>query len=736
MTRNKDSKPMTRALTPLYIATIFLSAFLLFAVQPMVGKYLLPLLGGTPSVWNTAMVFFQLLLLAGYIYAHLLTKIKNPKVQAILHITLILAACISLPIALGNDPDATTDHPIQWQLQTMLGMAAAPFLMLSASAPLLQKWFSHTSHPDAHNPYFLYAASNIGSMLALLSYPFVVEPLLGLKEQSFIWAIGYGVLAVLFCLSAFSGNFKPQTESISTQPTVSTAWTTRLKWIFLAFCPSSLMLGYTTYITTDIASAPLFWVFPLALYLGTFIIAFSTRPLLRITTTRFLYGFSVLFLLSVNLAGMHGIAPWFTVLLHTFLFFFAALMCHQELVATKPDTSKLTEFYLLISFGGALGGIFNSLIAPLIFKLPLEYYVVIALTAFALKISEPDRRVPMLEDIRKNGWSSLLLFPGILLLAFSTFFFVNSQYQFMVGAFLLIGGTALYLRRLPFILTVVLVTFFATPYSWEKINNSLLTERNFFGVLRIQDYPKSQVRLMSNGTTTHGAQALVDSYKKIPLTYYYMGGPVGEIFAEFDSFPSQKIAALGLGVGSIACYTHEGRTFDFYEINPAVIRIAEDPAYFTYLRDCGSPYKMVLGDARKKISLAQDQSYDMIFVDVFSSDNIPVHVMTLEAMELYKRKLKPGGIIVVHISNRFFNLKKEIGLLGNKIGMPVLTRYMDGKDVPGSKLKSTPSSYTVLSENKELMERLGGRGWTAPDVPHNMKPWTDDFADIVRAITF
>lgn len=724
---------MSRYLVPVYIITIFLSAFLLFAVQPMVGKFLLPSLGGTPAVWNTAMLFFQVLLLAGYIYAHLLAKIKKPQVQALFHLGLMALATLALPLALPAEMDDPSKGPVLWQLKTMIGMAAAPFFILSASAPLLQNWFSRTDHPNADNPYFLYAASNIGSMLALLTYPVVTEPLLALHEQSWLWSAGYFLLAGMFILCALTPKFhKAKEQSIEAEDSPVSV-KTKLIWIFLAFCPSSLMLGYTTYVTTDVASVPLFWVMPLALYLGTFIIAFSSKPFFPLPATRILQAILLILLSCIQIFSLGSNGAWLLIAFHGALFFFTSLMCHQELVALKPRTSRLTEFYLYLSIGGALGGVFNSLIAPILFKLPYEYYIVIILSLFARHASTSITKDPEFK-ITKFSFKEIALFPGVLLIGCAAALIDHFLIRGIMVIVTLIASLFLINRRVAFVTTVGVVLLFNPPNSWMKMKESVLIARNFFGVLRIQDYKETGVRVLSNGTTSHGAQALDHNFKKIPLTYYHPAGSVGDIFSILDSSDKpQNVAALGLGIGSIACYTHPRREFDFYEINQQVIDVSEDQKYFSYLKDCESPYKIILGDARHKVMEMPDHNYDMIFVDVFSSDNIPIHVMTLEAIKGYKTKLKPGGFIVIHVSNRFFNLEKEVAAIAKASSMTALVRYAKGGDVLGTKIKYNPNIYTVMSDNPEIIAKFKAMKWKDIQIPDDMRPWTDDYANIMRA---
>ncbi|PZP55250.1 MAG: hypothetical protein DI586_07435, partial [Micavibrio aeruginosavorus] len=455
-------------------------------------------------------------------------------------------------------------------------------------------------------------------------------------------------------------------------------------------------------------------------------------PFFPLPATRIIQAIFLVLLAAVQLASIGHNGAWILITFHGALFFFTALMCHQEMVALKPASSRLTEFYLFMSIGGALGGVFNSLIAPVLFKLPYEYYIVIILSLFARYASSPLIKDP--EYKPKSKLHELMLFPGVLLLGCAASFIDHFLTRGGFVVVTLIASMFLLNRRVAFVTTVGIILLFNPPSSWLRIRDSVLITRNFFGVLRIQDYKDSGMRVLSNGTTTHGAQAIDHNFKKIPLTYYHPAGSVGDIFSVLDtSNKPQKIAALGLGIGSIACYTHPDRSFDFYEINQQVVDVSEDRNYFTYLKDCGSPYNIILGDARHKIMEAPDQNYDMIFVDVFSSDNIPIHVMTLEAIEGYKKKLKPGGFIVIHVSNRFFDLQKEVTALGRATGMTVLTRYAMGGKVLGTSIEHNPNIYTVMSDNPEIIKKFRSMKWKNMKIPYDMRPWTDDYANIIRA---
>jgi len=733
-------------LKPFYAFTLFLSAFLLFAAQPMIGKALLPLLGGGPSVWNTAMLFFQVLLLAGYAYAFILSKIPSLKVQGLLHLGLLIgAAALSLPLALKPDSLPPADAPRLWQLMTMCSMIAAPFFILSATAPLLQRWFSLTDHPEAHAPYTLYTASNTGSFLALFLYPFSIERLLRLGEQASWWTYGYAALAIA-CIAVFIASFRnrPPMQTViddTSETDIKPSFKDRLGWVFLAFIPSSLMLGYTTFVTTDVTSAPLFWIVPLALYLASFIMAFAADPWLKLETTRSLQATFILFFLWFIMVGV-GSSRMTILIIHGGLFFLTALMCHQELARRKPSPRYLTEFFLFLSLGGALGGFFNSIIAPLIFKLPYEYPLVIILGVFARFMYDNQSLKSALHSAgamfkRGSGTTTIdfVKFPGLIVLGASTALIDSPAYNVLIATIVVIGAFSLNERRWAFALTLALIFLSKPLIPWDVMTTKMQISRNYYGVHMVEDAPP--VRKMTHGTTVHGAQALDPEYATTSITYYHKQSGAQDLFEALgQKAGAQKVAALGLGIGSVACFSKTERSFDFYEIDPAVVKIAQDERLFTYLRDCKSPYKIIMGDARQKLAEAPDQSYDMIFADVFSSDNVPVHILTQEAIALYLTKLKPDGLLVFHTSNRYFNLEPEIALIADKIGIPHRYRLSQGSVIDATDLPAYPTKYIVLTQNKDALRYLDERNWITIDLPLKLEPWSDDYANLLRAIRF
>lgn len=723
-----------KAYVPLFAITLILSAFLLFSVQPLFGKMILPLLGGSPGVWNTAMVFFQAMLLGGYAYAHLTTRFLSVRAQAVVHIILLSICVFVLPIAIPEgwgDPPAT-ENPIPWMLGLMTLAIGGPFFVLAGTAPMLQRWFSTTDHPDASNPYFLYAASNAGSMIALLSYPVVIEPLLGLQQQSQFWMFGYILLIALIAGAGFMTRkpvavaaFDPHTPANSTDPT----WDMRLIWLMLAFIPSSLMLGVTTYITTDVASAPLLWVLPLALYLMTFIIVFARHCTLSMETA-FKWQSFVMILVALMFVRDIFHVKAISVGLHLAAFFVCALTCHLALARRKPTPQHLTEFYLVMSLGGVLGGIFNSLIAPFIFAIPLEYALMLCISVAAPFIS---RDLPFNLKSLKVGYKVILVCIGAALATL-----INQRDASLALIMMVVIGYTLFtLRKSPpsFVLALLAVIAIDPGFQWTGMPYTIHIERNFFGVIRVANSEHGGMRQFLHGTTLHGTQALVEQYRLSPISYYAATSPGGQVFGMLTKLHEQKpqkIAMLGLGVGSTACFTQPGREFDFYEIDPAVKRLAENKSLFTYLSDCGSPYQVIIGDGRLRMEAAPDHSYDMIFLDAFSSDSIPVHLLTREAFQMYFQKLKPEGLIVVHISNRFLDLMPLVQALGKDAGANVWFNSNTPYIMAPPDIMVHPSIFGIMTKGPEMtgvIEKDFVQWRTYKG--HEMRPWTDDYANII-----
>ncbi len=731
---------------PVYSLTLLLSATLLFSVQPMFSKMILPLLGGTPQVWNTAMLFFQVMLLGGYAYAHGTTKYMSVRVQAITHIVLLSIFVSVLPIMIPPDTMPPVDRdPTLWQLTLMAMTVGGPFFVLGGSAPMLQRWFFSTHHPDAENPYFLYGASNLGSMTALLAYPTIIEPLLNLSGQAHAWEIGYIALIVLMAVSAWLAwpTGGAQTIAQDNSPDEHITWGRRALWLVLSFIPSSLMLGVTTFITTDIAAVPLLWILPLALYVATFIIVFARKPIIDRKFATMAQGFLLIALMMKMIAHYDAQNTGMIIILHLSLFFFSAMVCHTELALSRPSARRLTEFYLIMSLGGALGGVFNAIIAPVYFVIPLEYAM--ALPAVALMRYSATGE----QNLKKTlaAFASLysqrgldILFTKQFLLSFPiifatiTAFSLNSiVMQYTAACVVGIGLLALIEKRWLFgILTAFILFLFPPGYEWGNFlfKDVLYRDRNFFGVMKVVD-TKFGERILLHGTTNHGAQALDPKLHLTPLSYYSPKSPLNAAFSFKNlSRGNQEVAVVGLGIGVTACNSKPGRHFDFFEIDPEIAAIAQDKELFTFLSDCGSPYDIILGDGRLTIQKQPDHHYDIIFIDVFSSDNIPVHVLTKEAIATYMQKLKPDGVLIFNISNNYLDIEPVLTKISKDLKVPGYAHVTTGGTIEGTEIMYYAAHGFSMSNNQSYIKYLEKQGWTEGRERTGVKLWTDQFSNV------
>ncbi|MCZ2342708.1 MAG: fused MFS/spermidine synthase [Bacteroidales bacterium] len=897
----------------LFAITLFISANLLFMVQPMVGKMILPLLGGSPAAWNTCMVFFQGLLLLGYWYAHKLTEthLENPGKQVKIHLGVLGATIFWLiamailspnhsPVAIFQSIAPQGEAYPMFGVLMLLGVAIGlPFLVISTSAPLLQRWFVYTGHPSAKDPYFLYAASNAGSLISLLGYPLVIEPSLSLKTQAWVWAAGFTVLTALVyrCGRAASDPMgmgaqlgtQAKTARAAAPRTPPPLLRTRLRWIALAFVPSSLMLGVTFHMTTDIASVPLLWVIPLALYLLTFIIAFAHtpswfRPILGNTAPVL-----ILLLVFVMTSNIPGLSIFMMLGLHLVTYFFTALLMHSELARLRPAPEHLTTYFLLISVGGVLGGIFNALIAPVAFPLDWEYPIALAVACLLVP--------PLLDEIQAEypetapqtalgRWRPRMLnvlIPAAMLALTAWLVLLPEKFEWFnhacvwsadhltsliqycglkqhvsarTLAILLIYAMPCMLcflfidRPIRFGLCVAAVLLSSHVHEFKQ-DAALASARSFFGILKVQEFgekrtlmlltaadpddPEGKPNVFSlqkpmyyhklmHGTTLHGTQAvdgqtltqpLTDlsgagylsrrsaniwhseavlrddlrllgsatpwdtvllaglqqswDFGQEPLTYYHRTGPVGEIFAEFRSrHPLGDVAMIGLGTGSVAAYARPGQSLTFYEIDPTVLDIVVEPKVmnpeavaqgqppihgpFTFVDDAkkrGAKIDFILGDARLKLEQNRAARYGLLLVDAFSSDSIPVHLLTREAVELYRDRVPDDGLIAIHISNRYINLEPVVAILAQETGLVGRVWNDRAEDYPGK----TASSWIILAKSEAQLGELGAyradtgfgalagmaawntfRPWEPFRVDPNVHAWTDDYSDVLRVI--
>jgi len=796
----------------LFACALFVGAFLLFWVQPLVGKALLPLLGGTPAVWNTCMLFFQTLLLAGYAYAHALTRWLPARAQALLHGALLVAAALALPFAaVGAEGPPAGASPVWWLLKTLLLTAGPPFFVLSAGAPLLQKWYSRTRALSAADPYFLYAASNAGSLCALLGFPVLLEPWLALGQQGRAWAALYVALTLLVIACAAFALTRPRDAArgdafeAGDAPAASgrVSLRRRLRWLVLAFVPSSLVLGVTTHITTDLVAVPLLWVIPLSLYLLSFVVVFARRRVVpRGLAARLLPGAAVLVAL-VYLSGASQPA-WFLILFHLFFLFAAALVCHGQLADDRPGAGHLGEFYLWLAAGGALGGLFNAVAAPLLFNSIVEYPLVILLASYlrpgfrrergrllglrlgargvaegkgkgegvAVKgevralgaggrvLEDEGRAVAdegaaaenagqVVEVGRDDGGGRPdvfdLLLPLLIGMLTAALMLVTSGFELnSVERAALTLGLPLFLlnhffapRPTRFALGLAAVMLASALFS-EQSGRTLHAARNFYGTHRVEADDADTLHWLRHGSTLHGKQYTDAAHRCEPLSYYHREGPLGSVFkhvrAKRDAAVGARplsVAVVGLGAGTTAAYARAGETWTFYEIDPQVVEVARDPRFFTYLSACaGARQNIVLGDARLRLREAPDASYDLIVLDAFSSDSVPAHLMTREALALYLSKLAPGGVIAFHVSNRSLELERVVGGISAEAGLAARI-FNDGRH--GEHLGLDPSTWVAVARTAEDLGPLASdTDWPEFDpAVYKLEVWRDDFSDIL-----
>jgi hypothetical protein len=734
-----------------YTATLFVSATLLFLVQPMVGKMILPLYGGTPAVWNTCMVFFQAALLAGYAYAHFSVRKWGPGRQSKAHVVLLALPLLCLPIVLRSDAVGVNSPTIDL-LQRLTFGVGLPFLLVSTTGPLLQRWFAGSGHPSAHDPYFLYAASNVGSLLALLGYPILVEPWLGVASQSRFWSIGYGVLAVMLVGCALflrsgapSGALSAKLKEIANpagsneigRQASQITGRQRLWWIFTAFLPSSLMLGVTSHITTNLAPVPLLWVLPLAIYLLTFVLVFAKRPPIPQAAMVRTYPLALMALIMLSISGILKTGA-LGIVVHLSVFFIAAMACHGELARRRPAAKHLTEFYLLMSVGGVLGGMFNAVVAPMAFNTLAEYPLILAVACLALpnaknaehrgKARAMDCLWPVILSIVADGLNSLLSGVGVdgdavsvkllfgLPLAMCCFLFLGRPLRFALGV------TVMYLS--------------VGALGGNRNGAQLYEGRNFYGVKRVVESADGQLRMLVHGTTNHGVQYTDPHRSREPLAYYHRTGPLGDVFNSVcHTDLVRRVGIIGLGAGAIASYAGPDDQHTIYEIDPDVVRLAENPEFFTFLDRCRGVYEVVLGDGRLTIQDAPDQGFGLIILDAFSSDAIPTHLLTREAIQLYLQKLAPDGLLVMHVSNRYLDIAPVVGNLAADAGLTGINRKEWTVKTTPETLGKMPSHWVALSRNDEALKKLiSVDGWellpTDPDQP----VWTDQRTSLLKTV--
>jgi hypothetical protein len=713
----------------LFTATIFLSASLLFFVQPLFARIVLPQIGGAPAVWTTAMLFFQSVLIGGYLYAHLVTRYLPVAAQLALHLVLWLAALAFLPLAIPAGWSYDPAVPAVWQTLTLFALGVGlPFGVLSANAPLLQSWYARSDGPSADDPYFLYGASNLGSLVALLAFPLLAEPLLGARRIGELWAlgfVGFGGALVLCGMTAWRGGRVPVLRAAATEAPVTSARIGR--WLLLAFVPSSMMLAITTKISTDIGAVPLVWVIPLALYLLSFVITFARRPLAvtPVMTLAYLLALGALGAVFAGLTGadldLTGVAGLIVT------FFVVALFAHAKLYEARPHGRHLTLFYLVMSVGGALGGLFNSILAPLLFDSLAEGGVT-TLVAATLVLCPAMRPTPALAatGLAVGLLASLPLYLARAVLG------IDDAALLKAAMFVLAAAVAVGLRRkLP--AAAIAACTVAVSGVYLVPDGDLFRDRSFFGTHRILD--ADGLRQYANGTTIHGAERLVDfgRARPEPQFYYHRNGPMAQVLTSDVGAQAKRIGIVGLGAGALACYRREGQDWTFYEIDAAVDRIARTPRFFTFLSACAPDAPTRLGDAR--MMLAQEATapkYDILIIDAYGSDSVPMHLTTHEAMQLYLSRLTPNGVLLYHISNRYYAIDRPLARSAAQLGLSARFQGYGGHvaEDPGD----TASHVVLLARNDAAMKALAHDPRWQPLVPDGGRIWTDDFADLLSIL--
>lgn len=715
-------KTKENTLLGLFALTLFTAAALMFAVQPMTGKMLLPLVGGTPAGWVVALAFFQIMLLLGYLLAHQMSRLPA-RAHGVAYLACLGAAAWFLPI---HFPEGGVERAMD-VFALLAATLGAPFIALAATSSTVQRLFTFTGHPAAQDPYFLYKASNLGSFAGLLLYPFVIEPTMTLAQQSRAMVFGYVLLGVFALLCTLLARRAAVAQTAVESAPEKTAW---LRWLMLALVPSSLLLAVTTYITTDIVSAPLIWILPLAVYLMTFVTAFSRRPAISLSVAEKLQPYAITgAIILICLVQMVELTSWFGVFFSLCMFGIVALACHGQLAALRPKAEgrALTRYYLFISLGGAIGGSLNAFVLPHVFDRLLEFPLML-LAAFMLH--------PAFQLRTRHGIAYVsLLVAAVLLAQLPDFQIVSSGIRMMASSLALIGllmfAPVFYRplfqpRRL---MMAALIAFMVSQYLLAD-DRFQLSMRNFYGTIRIytteqQDGDKTYaVRKLQHGSTIHGAQVEDPALEREPTTYYTKTGPLGDIFRRYEP---ASIAAIGLGAGAAFCYPATDRHFTFIEIDPAIVTVANK--YFTFLDKCAqpTPARIITGDGRIELAKLAQEKFDLIILDAFTSDAIPPHLLTKEAFSLYRDRLTEKGVIAVHISNRYFPLWNTIATTAHTADLGAVVSV---KNIRSENFYGTPSLWMIVAP-KERLENLGAAAWRPVAPAERLRPWTDDYSDFL-----
>ena len=734
----------------LFVLTILVGSFLLFQVQPMVARMVLPKLGGAPAVWNSAMLVYQALLLGGYAYAHWLGRFAVRR-QAMIHIALFVLAALWLPLGIAQIAPPAPGQEALWVPLLLIASIGPVFFVVSAQAPLMQRWFAADTR--AGDPYYLYAASNLGSFAGLISYPALVEPNMPLATQSWGWTAGYGLLALLVAASAAArwtgkGVHDEAADSADDpRPTLRR----QLHWLLIAAVPSGLMLSTTTHLTTDIVAMPLLWVLPLGLYLLSFSIAFSNAESIKGT-------FRVLAPAVLLIAGGQALlstsgGTMLIAFMSLVMLFIVATTLHDYLYHLRPSPRHLTLFYLIMSAGGVLGGLFAALIAPLLFDWVYEHPILILAAAMLLqlpallpwdqwlKIANPRRIVILLLLLAAfTSWNLASNWDG-------TF---NGMNGLWVGLTLAVGLLVIGWRW-AYVLSLAMLMLGVGGVETLKSSTDGSRVRSYFGVYTVTDDVYRQQRRLAHGTTLHGLQHTDKRRELDPTTYYGHKSGVGLTLDKANQLagPNAAVGIVGLGAGTLSCYRKPGQAWTIFEIDPAMAAIARDPSKFTFISKCAPNVPIVIGDARLQVAKLPPAQFDILVIDAFSSDAIPLHLLTKEAIGIYARALKPGGILLIHISNRFFDLQPVLAAEAQARGWSAAIRLdpsiTDSDPMNRDFGNLTASSWVAMTATPDRLTQLTGglkpRDKASEDgvwVPLAARPgftrWTDDYASTLPVL--
>ncbi|CAM2942257.1 spermidine synthase [Legionella worsleiensis] len=695
----------------LFPVSLFFSAVLLFSIQPMVAKAILPVYGGTPAVWTVCMLFFQGILLVSYGYVWLLSVLNRSFLWRLVHTALLASSLVAIPLLFH--PSEMNGHP-EWNiLSDLLAQLGLPLLVVGASAPLLQFAYSQTTSKGASDPYYLYAASNLGSLITLLMYPWLIEKAWGMTLQFHLWSVGYLAYLLLLLFVLYTVRYKPlEQQRVALGPL---PWRSMAYWVFLGFIPCSLMLGVTLYISTDVAATPLFWVVPLALYLLTFVLTFTHKPWLSDEWIKRNCIFFLIFTLLGYILKPNQVQVWQVILANLASFFILAMLCHRQLFLRRPQPHLLTLFYFCLALGGVLAGVFNGIVATHLFNQIYEYPLAILLSLFVLPLAH----------FAKDWWIPLVVTCLLMLHCFIPHIYGYAGFStFQICAFMALMVIVVF-HQSRFGLIASLVIVFAFLYSPFFLDSSiLLQQRNFFGVKQV--LMKENTHVLISQSTVHGFQLLGE---KKPISGFraYYGAIKSVVEAMQRERPAMSVTVLGLGAGTMACQFRETDQLKIIEIDQQMIDLARNPKLFTYLRDCLPSVEVIKDDGRLALHKIPDGSQDLILLDAFNSDAIPVHLMTREAFTLYQQKLSKNGVILVNLSNRHLKLLPVLNSISRSLDMVLLNLVHKG--IP--RLGQFDSEWALLTTNEPLvMQVMKGTAWRF--VSDNTQfSWTDDYSNLI-----